>query len=84
MNKRRIVLLEQVPPSQRESVSTCFYCYCPKHPKNVKAVAAVEVEPPSGQKLFFGICGNHAEMYPRSEEEAKMPTMVCPQCFPRL
>jgi hypothetical protein len=84
MKERRIVAVEQVPMDKRKFVESCFYC-CPKHhPTPVKAVAAVEVMELWGiGPLFFGICGNHAEVYPFTEEEVKKRPMVCPHCFPR-
>jgi len=83
MKRRQIVPLEQVSPDQQNLVTNCLYCSCPKHPKSVKAVAAVEVEMAYSHNLYFGICGNHAEVYPLTEEEKKHKPMVCIQCFPR-
>lgn len=82
--QRRIVLLEEVSPDQRDftSVQNCFYCYCPKHTRKVKAVAAVEVDI-AGEKMFFGICGNHAEVYELTEEQERVSPMLCPYCYPR-
>lgn len=83
MNTRRIIPLSQVNPERRDEITTCFYCYCPKHAKKSKAVAAVETTTPSGQVLYYGICGNHAEVYPFTEEEKKQKPMVCVYCFPK-
>ena len=83
MKKRRIVPLEQVSRDQRDVVTNCFYCSCPKHPKQVKAVAAVEAGMADSHNLYFGVCGHHAEVYPLTEEEEKRKPMVCFQCFPR-
>jgi len=72
MRRHRIVTLEQVIPEQQHLCKNCFYCYSPKEPdrKVSKAVAAVEVEIPFNKHLFFGICGNHAEIRNLSEEWA--------------
>lgn len=80
--QRSIVPLEQIPSDQQDSVKNCFYCYCPKHPKKPRpvAVAAVKVE---GLSLYSGICSNHAEVYPFTEEERQKQPMRCPYCFPR-
>ncbi len=83
MRKRRIVTLEQVMPDQRDLTQNCFYCYCPKHPKYRKAIAAVEVEILHNTKSYFGICGYHAEVYPLTKEEEGKHSMWCPDCFPR-
>lgn len=85
MNERRIIPLAQVPESAQHFVQTCFYHTCPKHHREVKAVAAVKVEGlmEGCPALYFGICGNHAEVYPFTDEEARKHPMRCPHCFPR-
>lgn len=84
-NRRRIIRLDEVPEEERRD--TCFYCYCPKHRKHKsdlsRAVAAVEVTAPTGRLFYYGICGNHAEVYPRTEEEEARKPMLCPLCYPR-
>lgn len=64
VKRRRIISLDQVVPEAKHLTIHCFYCYEPKRPqKKVKAVVVVEVEvPQTGTSLYFGICGNHAEV----------------------
>jgi hypothetical protein len=85
LKNHRIVLLEQVPPDERETLLYCFYCRsCPYHGKKVKAVAAVEILYPSNRIFYSGICGNHAEAYPRTEEDdVERKPLLCPHCFNR-
>ena len=91
IKNHRMVLLEQVPPDERQAIMYCFYCRsCPYHGKKVKAVAAVEITTPAIEAFapgkgisFTGICSNHAEAYPRTEEEAERKPLLCPHCFNR-
>jgi hypothetical protein len=87
MSTRRIIPLDQVEPDQQHLTQNCSFCYCPKQPKKpkTKAVMAVEVEvgTPCHSRLYIGICGNHAEVYPLTEEEEEKHPMWCPDCFPR-
>jgi hypothetical protein len=77
VKRRRIISLEQVIPEQQHLTRNCFYCYEPKQPeKKVKAVVAVEVEvPQTKSSLYFGICGNHAEVSNLSREWRTCPTL---------
>lgn len=82
-NERRILELEEVPLDQRDLTGKCFYCAgCPKHAKNVRAVAALEVKLPLSTQ-YYGICAHHAETYPWTEEERACHPFLCPQCYPR-
>ena len=86
MSERRILAREQVPSDQQETILHCFYCYCPKHPRERKAVAAIEAKMVlCGQTVrhYYGICGYHAEVYPFTEEERQQRPMYCSSCFPR-
>jgi hypothetical protein len=76
--KRRIIHLHKVPQDAQHLVKNCFYCYSPRAGgRQVKAVVAVEVAVgnPSHSSLFFGICGNHAEVSPLSEEWSTHKTL---------
>lgn len=91
IKNHRIVLLEQVPPEEQETILYCFYCRsCPYHGKKVKAVAAIEITSPEieafapGEGIFYsGICCTHAEVYPRTEEDVERKPLLCPHCFNR-
>lgn len=71
--RRRIVSLERV---SNKKPTRCVYCYSPVSLRVEEAVAAVEVElEPPDENVFFGICGNHAELSHLTTEWQRCETL---------